>query len=102
MGLLDSESGKRRLLTVEIPVIERYNEDRDAEYKIQLNRLGGTLVLRVTSFSRCTTSIGLETAPCIQLSGGAAEDACPDAAQALPAFVGRADPVHVAAKGAPG
>ena len=46
MGLLDSESGKRRLLTVEVPVIERYNEDRDAEFKIQLVRLGSTLVLR--------------------------------------------------------
>ena len=29
MGLLDSEAGKRRLLTVEIPVVERYNEGRD-------------------------------------------------------------------------
>ena len=29
MGLLDSEAGKRRLLSVEIPVIERYNEGRD-------------------------------------------------------------------------
>ena len=46
MGLLDSEAGKRRLLTVEIPVIERYNEGRDAAYKIQLVRLGSTLVLR--------------------------------------------------------
>jgi len=46
MGLLDSESGKRRLLTVEIPVLERYNEERDPEFKIQLVRLGGTLVLR--------------------------------------------------------
>ena len=46
MGLLDSEAGKRRLLSVEIPVIERYNEGRDAAYKIQLVRLGGTLVLR--------------------------------------------------------
>jgi hypothetical protein len=45
MGLLDSEAGKRRLLSVEIPVIERYNQDRDAEFKIQLVRLGGTLVL---------------------------------------------------------
>jgi hypothetical protein len=46
MGLLDSEVGKRRLLSVEIPVIERYNEGRDQAYKIQLVRLGSTLVLR--------------------------------------------------------
>jgi hypothetical protein len=46
MGLLDSETGKRRLLTIEIPVIERYNEGREPGYKIQLVRLGSTLVLR--------------------------------------------------------
>ncbi len=46
MGLLDSESGKRRLLTVEIPVIERYNDGRDPEYQIRLTRMGSTLVLR--------------------------------------------------------
>lgn len=45
MGLLDSEAGKRRLLTVEIPVIERYNQDRDPEYKIQVARHGISLVL---------------------------------------------------------
>src|SRR5260370_9044914 len=46
MGLLDSEAGKRRLLSVEIPVVERYNEGRDPAYKIRMVRLGGTLVLR--------------------------------------------------------
>ena len=46
MGLLDSETGKRRLLTVEIPVIEHYNEGRDAAYKIQVSRVGTALVLR--------------------------------------------------------
>ena len=46
MGLLDSEAGKRRLLSVEIPVIERYNEGREPAYKIQVSRLGGSLVLR--------------------------------------------------------
>ena len=35
MGLLDSEPGKRRLLTVELPVIERYNSGRDPDFKIQ-------------------------------------------------------------------
>ncbi len=46
MGLLDSEAGKRRLLTVELPVIERYNDGRDADYKIQVQREGNTLLLR--------------------------------------------------------
>ena len=45
MGLLDSEAGKRRLLTVEIPVIERYNEGRDADFKIQIAKQGGGLAL---------------------------------------------------------
>jgi hypothetical protein len=57
MGLLDSEAGKRRLLTVEIPVIERYNQGRDEAYKIQVVRLGSSLVLRYrlkpdTTFTR--------------------------------------------------
>src|SRR5436190_415969 len=46
MGLLDSEAGKRRLLTVELPVIERYNAGRDPEYRIQAVKLAGGLVLK--------------------------------------------------------
>jgi hypothetical protein len=46
MGLLDSESGKRRLLTVEIPVIEQYNAGRDPGFRIVLSRVGGTVLLR--------------------------------------------------------
>ena len=46
MGLLDSESGKRRLLCVEVPVVERYNEGRDPEFRIGVTRAGGALVLR--------------------------------------------------------
>ena len=46
MGLLDSEPGKRRLLTVEIPVIERYNEARDPEFRIALQPQGSMVVLR--------------------------------------------------------
>lgn len=46
MGLFDSEAGKRRLLTVEIPVIERYNEGRDANYRISVARQGSLLLLR--------------------------------------------------------
>ncbi len=46
MGLLDSEIGKKRLLTVEIPVIEKYNEGRDPEFKIKVERGGQGLMLR--------------------------------------------------------
>ena len=45
MGLLDTETGKRRLLAVEIPVIEKYNEDRDPDYRIRVNRVSNSLVL---------------------------------------------------------
>ncbi len=45
MGLLDSEEGKRRLLSVEIPIIERYNHDRDAEFRIRVGKRAGGLVL---------------------------------------------------------
>lgn len=45
MGLLDSESGKRRLLTVEVPVIEKYNTGRDEAFQIRLVRQGTSLVL---------------------------------------------------------
>jgi len=46
MGLLDSEEGKRRLLTVEVPVVERYNQQRDPDFRIQVHRQGSGLVLR--------------------------------------------------------
>lgn len=46
MGLIDSEQGKRRLLTIEIPVIERYNEEREPEFRIRLAPVGGMVVLR--------------------------------------------------------
>ena len=46
MGLLDTEAGKRRFLTVEIPVIERYNEGRDEAFKIRLSRDRGSVMLR--------------------------------------------------------
>ena len=45
MGLLDTETGKRRLLSVEIPVIEKYNDGRDPVFRIRVNRVGGTVVL---------------------------------------------------------
>jgi len=46
MGLLDSEAGKRRLLSVEIPVIEKYNDGRDQPFKIRMERYGANLLLR--------------------------------------------------------
>ena len=46
MGLLDSDAGKRRLLSVEIPVIEQYNAGRDPDFRIVLSRVGGAVVLR--------------------------------------------------------
>ena len=45
MGLLDTEFGKRRLLSVEVPAIEKYNDGRDPGFKIALARVGGALVL---------------------------------------------------------
>ena len=45
MGLLDTEPGKRRLLAVEVPAIERYNAGRDPEFRIAVTRAGGGLVL---------------------------------------------------------
>ena len=46
MALLDTDAGKRRLLSVEIPAIERYNSGRDPAYRIQVARIGGALILR--------------------------------------------------------
>src|SRR5262245_65905883 len=45
MGLLDTEPGKRRLLAVEVPAIEAYNDGRASEYRIAITRLAGSLVL---------------------------------------------------------
>ena len=46
MSLFDTEAGKRRLLTVEVPILERYNAERSADYKIKVVRQGKSLVLR--------------------------------------------------------
>ncbi len=46
MSLLDSEAGKRRLLTIEIPILERYNAERAEEYKIKVVKHGKSLLLR--------------------------------------------------------
>lgn len=60
MGLLDSEFGKRRLLSVEVPAIEKYNEGRDAAYKVHLSRVGGTLLLGY-NLKPCRNRYRLET-----------------------------------------
>src|SRR5262245_15019971 len=46
MSLFDTEAGKRRLLTVEIPILERYNASRADEFKIKVERRGRSLLLR--------------------------------------------------------
>ena len=46
MGLLDHEAGKRRLLTVELPVIEAYNNGRDEQFQVRLSPEHGALMLR--------------------------------------------------------
>lgn len=46
MGLFDSEAGKRRLLTVDLPAIERYNQGRAPEFQIRGERQGSMLGLR--------------------------------------------------------
>jgi hypothetical protein len=46
MGLFDTEEGKRRLLAVEIPILERYNQERDPEFRILAQRQGAGLALR--------------------------------------------------------
>jgi len=43
--LLDTELGKRRLLSIEIPAIEKYNEGRDPNFRINVARVGSSLVL---------------------------------------------------------
>lgn len=45
MSLLESEAGKRRLLSIEVPVIERYNLGRDPEFRIRVERQVNQLVL---------------------------------------------------------
>ncbi len=46
MAFLDSDAGKRRLLTIEIPILERYNADRADDFKIKVVRQGKELLLR--------------------------------------------------------
>ena len=60
MGLLDTEFGKRRLLTVEVPAIEAYNRGRDAGFAIAVSRIGGALVLAY-QLKPCHNAYRLET-----------------------------------------
>jgi hypothetical protein len=45
MSLLTTEEGKRRLLSVEVPVIEKYNEGRAKDFIIHLDPRGDEVVL---------------------------------------------------------
>jgi len=60
MGLLDTELGKRRLLAVEVPAIEAYNDGRAGEYRIAVTRLAGSLVLSYR-LKPCHNTYQLET-----------------------------------------
>jgi hypothetical protein len=60
MGLLDTEPGKRRLLSVELPAIEAYNDGRDPEYRISVTRFPGILVLSYR-LKPCHNTYVLET-----------------------------------------
>lgn len=60
MGLLDTEAGKRRLLSVEVPAIEAYNDGRDPEYRISVTRLPGGLVLSYR-LKPCRNTYSVET-----------------------------------------
>jgi hypothetical protein len=46
MSLLDTEAGKRRLLAIEIPILERYNTERADDFKIKVVQQGKSLLLR--------------------------------------------------------
>ena len=46
MGLFDGDAGKRRLLMIEIPILERYNAGRADDFKIKVVRQGAGLMLR--------------------------------------------------------
>jgi hypothetical protein len=46
MGLFDTDEGKRRLLAVEIPILERYNQERDVDFRITAQRQGSGVALR--------------------------------------------------------
>jgi hypothetical protein len=46
MSLFQSEAGKRRLLAIEIPIIERYNQERAENFKIKAVRRGHSLLLQ--------------------------------------------------------
>ena len=96
MGLLDSEAGKRRLLSVEIPVIERYNEGRDPAYQDPARARWAARSCCATASSRAQRLPAGDAAG-LQLPDGAAGNARADPAEALPAPARRADAVPVAA-----
>ncbi len=46
MGILDTEEGKKRILCVELPAIEKYNQGRDPFFRICVRRQNGGFYLR--------------------------------------------------------
>lgn len=60
MGLFDTEVGKRRLLTVELPAIEKYNEGRSSQFRVQAKKVRNSLVLTY-HLKPCHNTYQLET-----------------------------------------
>lgn len=60
MGLFDTESGKRRLLTVELPAIEKYNEGREESFRVRVVRSKHQLLL-CYRLKPCHNTYELET-----------------------------------------
>ncbi|WP_020468532.1 hypothetical protein [Zavarzinella formosa] len=60
MGLFDSDTGKRRLLTIELPAIEKYNEGRDTDFRVRIIRAKNSLTL-CYCLKPCHNTYSLET-----------------------------------------
>jgi len=46
MGIMDNPVSKERLLRVELPAIQAYNNQRDAEYCVSVEPKGGELLIK--------------------------------------------------------
>ena len=97
MSLLDSEAGKRRLLTIEIPVIERYNEGRDPAFRIRVAPRRRRAGAAATASNRGTTSTSWKPGWCPAIPTVPPETRVLTAAETLSAPAGRPDAVPVAA-----
>jgi len=97
MGLFDSEIGKRRLLAIEIPILERYNADRADDFKIKVVRQNQSLLLRYR-LKPMHNVYELETRLPSIYPAIPPETHVITAAQVLPASSRWPAPVHVAAR----